>query len=283
MKTESLLVVNADDLGLHEDINHGVVEAHRRGIVTSSSIASCGRSFDHALDLLSSCPDLGVGVHLTLIEETPLSPLDQVRSLVGEEGRFHRDYRHFVSALVRGRIEPGHVRLELERQVKVLLDREITVGHLDSHQHVHVLPGVWHHVVSLAQQFGIPFVRIPRFDSVWSSNPAVSFARLGLNVWSCARRSTKGNLRSARFTPGLHLSGRLSRETLQGTVEGLRPGLNELVVHPGCTTPSLNDRYDWGYDWSGEKEALSSPEARASIEGNSVRLTNFTQMKGKCA
>ena len=66
------LIVNADDLGLHPGINDGILRAHREGVVTSASLSSNGAAFDHAVAALRTAPDLDVGVHLTLVGESPL-------------------------------------------------------------------------------------------------------------------------------------------------------------------------------------------------------------------
>jgi len=57
------LIVNADDLGWTEGVNRGIVEAHRRGLVTSTSLLANGRAFESALAAAISNPQLGIGVH----------------------------------------------------------------------------------------------------------------------------------------------------------------------------------------------------------------------------
>lgn len=93
------LIVSADDLGLHEDINRGIEQAHNQGIVTSVSLVACGEAFDHAIAVLRSCPNLDVGVHLTLVEERPLSSPSEIPSLVGTDGRLYPSYRCFAGQI----------------------------------------------------------------------------------------------------------------------------------------------------------------------------------------
>ena len=38
MDSKRFLIVNADDFGLSEGVNRGIIEAHERGIVTSASL-----------------------------------------------------------------------------------------------------------------------------------------------------------------------------------------------------------------------------------------------------
>ncbi|MGC2489134.1 MAG: ChbG/HpnK family deacetylase, partial [Candidatus Sulfotelmatobacter sp.] len=55
------LIVNADDFGFTAGINRAIVEAHTRGIVTSSTLMANGRAFEEAARLAASVPRLSVG------------------------------------------------------------------------------------------------------------------------------------------------------------------------------------------------------------------------------
>ena len=272
-----LLVVNADDLGLHEDINRGIREAHERGIVTSTSLVACGQAFDDALRVLRDCPGLGVGVHLTLIEEKPLCEPGRIASLVGQNGRFHTSYRRFSERIFFGKIEREELRLELDTQVRRVLDAGIQPSHLDSHQHVHVLSPVWHVVAELAHRYGIPFVRVPRFQQVWAraKDTREYISRIGLNILSTVRRRQVETFKTANATVGLHLSGRLKAPDLLEVLNTLRPGLCELVVHPGVNTPDLEGHYKWGFNWSDELSALTAGEVQDVVRCLGIRLVNY--------
>ncbi len=137
------LVVNADDLGLHESVNDGIIRAHRDGIVTSASLIACGRAFEDALLRCRSCPEMGLGIHLTLVEERPVTSIEKVPSLVDQDGKMPRSYKEFTRGWLSGKIRERDVQTELEAQVKQVLENGVRPSHLDSHQQVHCLPGVW--------------------------------------------------------------------------------------------------------------------------------------------
>jgi len=67
------LVVNADDFGLSPAISRGILRAHRDGIVTSTSLLGNCADLDGARALLAEAPNLGVGVHLALVEGGPVA------------------------------------------------------------------------------------------------------------------------------------------------------------------------------------------------------------------
>ena len=73
------LIVNADDFGISERINEGIVLAHRLGIVTGTSLMAVGRAFEQAVKWCRAFPSLDVGVHLTLVAESPQGPVSRER------------------------------------------------------------------------------------------------------------------------------------------------------------------------------------------------------------
>ena len=62
------LIVNADDFGFTRDVNEGIVEAHRHGILTATTLMANGDAFDHAVALARENPSLDVGCHLVLVQ-----------------------------------------------------------------------------------------------------------------------------------------------------------------------------------------------------------------------
>jgi homogentisate 1,2-dioxygenase len=63
-RTMKELILNADDFGLTQGINHGIIRAHRDGILTSATLMATGSAFDHAVEQVRANPTLGVGCHL---------------------------------------------------------------------------------------------------------------------------------------------------------------------------------------------------------------------------
>ena len=55
------LIVNADDLGWTAGVNRGIAQAHRNGIVTSSSLLANGGAFEDGVRVARALPALGIG------------------------------------------------------------------------------------------------------------------------------------------------------------------------------------------------------------------------------
>jgi predicted glycoside hydrolase/deacetylase ChbG (UPF0249 family) len=124
------LIVNADDLGASDGVNRGIVDAHRRGVVTSASLMVHGAAAEDAGALARRHPALAVGLHWDLD--------------AGGVDRVPPD-------------DPEAVRTELAAQVQRferLVGRPPT--HLDGHHHVHQRPGVAPIARELAAPLGVP-------------------------------------------------------------------------------------------------------------------------------
>lgn len=128
------LIINSDDYCRSSEISRGIREAHLQGVVSSTT---CMMNFPNAeADIklaLAETPDLGLGVHLVLTAGNPLSPPDQVPSLVTTENSFCK-LDKFINRL--DEIDPQQVKSEWRRQIEkfvAITGRKPT--HLDSHHH----------------------------------------------------------------------------------------------------------------------------------------------------
>ena len=102
------LIVNADDFGLSSGVNEGIVEAHERGVVTSTSLMVDAPGAEEAAGLARAYPDLGVGLHFVEPADADLddagqaasafaAQLERFRSLAGADPT-HVDSHHHVHA-----------------------------------------------------------------------------------------------------------------------------------------------------------------------------------------
>jgi chitin disaccharide deacetylase len=125
------LIVNADDFGASVAINRGVLEAHRRGIVTSASLMVDMPASEEAALLSRQAPGLSVGLHVTFTSHGG-RPLVDFADVDGCRAELDRQLRRFQELM--GRLPT----------------------HLDSHHNVHrdarLLPGF----LNLAQRHGLP-------------------------------------------------------------------------------------------------------------------------------
>lgn len=274
-------IVHADDFGLSEKVNEGILRAHTHGILTSTSIMANGAAFEHAISLWQSTPTLDVGIHLILVEEQPLLGTDMVPSLVNREGRFYRHAVQFTKRYLMGRISLREVRRELEAQIVKVIGRGVSISHLDSHQHLHMLPKILQIVVDLAKEYDIPAIRFPcevvYIDMLREGGSASKVLQLLALNFLCRLGRNASVLRTDQFA-GFLFGGNLHKKNLKKMLQQLPlTGTCELMCHPGFDDPDT--RYNhWGYHWSHELSALVAPEIPDFLERKGIHLISYRQL-----
>lgn len=276
------LIVHADDFGLSERVNEGIVQAHRHGVLTSASLIASGDAFEHAVELSKATPTLDIGVHLTLIEERPLSPGNIIPTLLGDNGRFHRHAGAFMRRYLFGCISLDEVSVELDAQIDSVIARGINVSHLDGHQHMHMVPGIRRVVGRLARKYAIPSIRYPRetLRAYMLKERAGMFRvpQLLLLNFFCAVAGASDANRPDHFC-GFFYGGRLSKDNLMRILDHLPSnGTCELMCHPGLD--DAKSRYNhWGYRWQEERDALTDSAIRDYLKARDIRLISFSDLR----
>lgn len=272
------LIVHADDFGLTPSINRGVVDAHRHGILTSTSLIVNGAAFEDAVALAQANPTLDVGLHLTLTEERALASGSAGSGLVDRDGHFPPTIFAFAARYLRGAISLDAIRDELAAQIETALARGLAVSHLDGHQHVHALPGIAGIVAELARAYDIRAVRHPverlqpYMVSDWRRAPRLAGQ---LAVGACAALSPLRELRAADDFAGFYFGGHMNERNLLSALDGLRPNrTTELMCHPGDDDPHGAYAH-WGYGWSEELAALKSARVRERLDARGVQLVSY--------
>lgn len=282
-KPVARLIVNADDFGISKAVNDGIAEAHCKGIVTAASLMATGRAFDHAVALCRAFPSLDVGIHLTLVAEKAL--LGQKSSLAGKDGYFPADLHKFLKRFFCRRIRLADIRAEWDAQIRRILDCGIRVTHMDSHQHLHALPGILRLTFDLARQYQIPFVRIPLEDRLLvrpvTAHGLVRMAgaaALGASFRLARMHGQRpAGIPSPRFL-GFHEGGHLNPMNLERILKTLTPGrVYELMCHPGFT-PEEPEIRSWNYGHHTEFKTLTSPFIRSLITARHIRLCRFADL-----
>jgi chitin disaccharide deacetylase len=245
------LVINADDFGLTDGVNQGIVSAYANGVLTSTSLFANAPATAEAIRLSQTLPALGIGAHLTLVDGAPTLSARQIPSLVTDGGRFRSSWRPFIVACLRGQVSMAEVEQELTAQIERLQDAGIALTHVDAHKHVHAYPPIFAIVARLAVRFGVPVVRVPYEQPSpvsWDAEAADARrttrrqAWLNAAMWPWARRNYRTaaalGLRTPRFAGRIH-TGVLSRSALRALIRAIRPGVTELMVHPGLQDAAL--------------------------------------------
>lgn len=216
------VIVNADDFGMSEGVNHAICGALSQGKITSVTILANSACLDEALKSIRHFPQCSFGVHLNLTEFEPLTAGRGAKLLVDESGQMNR---HITGLFPRPALMEA-IYEEWCAQLALLISRGVDVSHIDSHNHIHTVPFVFPALKAVQKRFGIRKVRITK--NIYSSDQPCS---RGLAV---KKRGFNAALR--RLYPTLTTEGFSEMSTFcrEAHLRPLPYRSVELMVHPGA-------------------------------------------------
>jgi predicted glycoside hydrolase/deacetylase ChbG (UPF0249 family) len=281
------VVFHADDFGLTPGVNAGILEANERGVLGSASLMVTAPAWEDAVAGARAARGLDVGLHLTLVEECPALPPARIPSLV-HDGRFWPTHGAVGLRYLRGRWRPEEARSELAAQLDRFAATGLVPSHLDGHQHLHLLPGVFEWVVSQARRRGIRFVRTTLADPlplVGGLRAATLVALKGVG-WLASRRAAAPDLRSLVpfVTVGfLEAGGKLTTPRLLAILDRVRrhwpDGIVEVMLHPGSADPTtIRVDASSGYRRANDLALLCDPSLPEALAGRGIAVTSFREL-----
>ena len=260
-----LLLVNADDFGMYQSINEGVVRAFEEGIVRSTSLMVPCPGAAQAMQLLRENPEIRFGVHLSVIRDIahyhwgPLASKERIPSLLDTDGNFYTTER-MSEMLDRAIVEEWEI--EFRAQIEAVLAADLRPTHLDWHC---LLDGgradIFAMNVGLAEQYGLA-LRVdsqPFIDQLQGQGlPTADHALLD-------SFSLDIDGKSARYAEML-------RE--------LPVGLTEWAVHPslGSEESRAIDPDGWQVRRT-DFDFLVSPQAHEIIQQEGITLISYEPLQ----
>ncbi|HNV86212.1 MAG TPA: ChbG/HpnK family deacetylase [Candidatus Omnitrophota bacterium] len=256
-KRKIQLIVNADDFNLTPGVSEGILEAHDRGMVTSTTALVNVPFRSEAIREARKRKRLGVGLHLNVTLGKPLLPPEEVPSLTDGKGAFGK--RKDFSGV--SRVE---LLLEFERQIERF--SEIfgqAPSHLDTHHQIHDDPAVFEVMRFLAFRHRLP-VRLSR----------------------CFGKAEKERFGAQKIpfadflVPDLDPARAWTERPLERALGKMTGGIYELMCHPARCDARLKRISSFNLPRESELRALCSREVLKRIEKRNIQLMSYKSLKG---
>jgi len=277
------LIINGDDFGASPSVNEGILESHRRGILTSTSLMVAEPAAVEAAAAARDYPNLDVGLHLVVCKgRSVLTPL-QLGLLVDADGGFPdkpvgAGMRYFFNRRLRAALS-DEFRAQIERHLELVG----YLNHIDGHLNFHVHPVLFDILLELAAEYHVPCIRLPREPVL--TTLGLSRERAGRKIVEavifrtlCARSRRKMNERGLKATDwlfGLHQSGNLSGAYVKGVLASLPDNsTTEIYFHPALAPAGRVSAAQR------EVEILTDPELAGIVSRDGIRLTTYGALAG---
>lgn len=239
------IIINADDLGLSPSVNTAIFDVFRAGNLTSATLMVNMPGTEDAVRRLKDHPGLSVGLHFCLTEGNALTGTS---GLTEASGAF-RPRPELARRSLRGAVQAAEVQRELEAQLAAMDRLGVKPTHVDSHQHVHMLPAVLSGMLPVLRERGLAMrvVRPPSsaVGAAWR-RPKKVMKQL-LNAYLADRACRRSGLRTNDLLVSIHdldhtgpYQASTYLELLAGTPQD---ALVEVMVHPYVLGPDVLQLY----------------------------------------
>jgi predicted glycoside hydrolase/deacetylase ChbG (UPF0249 family) len=293
------LIINADDLGFSPPVNHAIVKGAVAGTITAASLMVNMPFAEEAVkNVHNKCNTLSMGLHFTLTSGQPVTEPQKIPLLVDSQGMFRLDFLKLLMLLLSKKRNQflkqiqAEFSAQAERMEYFAAKYNIRFDHLDSHQHVHVLPGIFDMVqkesISRKWSLRIPreyfggFKRTVKRFHAWF--PQGLMKHLVLNLCLQSVKQEIGYF-------GILESGKIDTISLQEIIHAIETekcdfDKYEINIHPSdFSVPQNNDLLccsadDYRFHHSPyrmkEFRALQDGKFQEMIEKFNIKLTRFS-------
>lgn len=234
------LIVTADDFGLSVAVNEAIEQAHREGILTTTSLMVGAPCAADAVQRARRNPDLHVGLHLAVTRSRPVLPAAELPDITDGSGNLPHD---LVAAGVRWFFLPrarAQLAAEIRAQFEAFRATGLPLDHVNGHNHMHLHPTVFSLLLRIGADYGLPAVRLPReplrpfLAAGQGGVPGRVLQRLFLAPWTglLAARLRHAGVCSNDWLFGLFDTGAMHGERVLALLPHLPAGVSEMMFHP---------------------------------------------------
>lgn len=244
------IIINADDFGLCESVNKGILECLHHGIVSDLSFMVNHQEFEHSSTMLKQSGIIKVGFHLNLTVG---------KSVLGEKSKFtdnngyYLDFKRILIKTLMNRIDMEDIYNEIKVQMNLLISHGYKITHIDSHQSIHLLPSIMKALMRLNKEFGLnvpirmPYGSLHNILRVGHRNLfRIAILNL-LTVHCCFRTKYYLNVRVVGIDLFNNADIINSFEEMSRVIRKSPYEIYEIPVHPGYPSDKLLE-YDWYCD-----------------------------------
>jgi predicted glycoside hydrolase/deacetylase ChbG (UPF0249 family) len=273
------LIVNADDYGICESVNAGIIDCFVQGLVSDLSFIINPACFTASVAALKGAGINEAGIHFNLTMGKPNR--NGSNSLTDQQGRFSDAKALFKHYLI-GKLKDDEIYLELKCQLDKILAEGLIVSHFDSHQNVHLIPQIFRQLIRLGKEYNlnvpirVPFEKVIRPTKVRFSNLK---RILALNFLSMLTRHDQQETRTVRTIGGDFFNNPQPAEVFEQIIRGMDgPGnpIYELAVHPGYYSDEILQFDQYARERETELQFLKSIHKKDLAER--VQITSFSKL-----
>ncbi|AUJ23533.1 ChbG/HpnK family deacetylase [Virgibacillus dokdonensis] len=238
------LIINADDFGITAGVTYGILFAHQYGIVSSTTVMVNMPFAKESLKEAKKHPNLGVGLHLVFDAGRPIFASQS--SLTSHSGYFLKKEGLMQSA------KREDIKNEVEAQLDLAHKWYGNITHIDSHHHLHHhFPLLLDVVLETAKNYNMPVRLLPD-------------TKIAYKIAS-----------PDYFCGGFYGEESVSINNLKDMITSLKPGITEMMCHPGFIDSGLYKISSYNRMRMKEVAVLTNNKMKEYMQKQSIELIHY--------
>ena len=241
-RKQKYLVVTADDYGLSEGVDQGIIQGVRSRQISSVSVMASKRLKPWPAE---NRQDVGFGLHVNLTEGRPTGEANGLGPILTSQGEFS-GLSSLAFQCVRSVVSTRALTEEILAQAAVAERAGFTLEHIDGHEHIQHLPCVREAVSEAARRLNIRWVRVSDEKLGYECGALrCTLKKLALTPFVTSAKvffRSQGLLYPDRFFGIALVRPGDFESALDRAVQESGFGVNEIVVHPGAGEVDQEDR-----------------------------------------
>ena len=269
-KTDKLLIIHADDIGVSHSENRATFDAFAKGMVNSGSIMVPCPWFPELAAYAREHPEADLGIHLTLTAEwknykwPTVSPTEEMPALINDQGFLYDNCGDATANAT-----PEMVEKELRAQIDRAIEFGVKPTHLDSHMGCLFNPEFLPSYIKMGLEYNIP-VMLPR-ESIFQFPGMEQLVPKKMPLVDRVLMALPDDIKNGMapyYTKVLN---------------ELKPGVNVLLIHLAYDDAEMQavtlDHPDFGAAWrQGDYDFFTSDKCRELLKQNSIKLITWREI-----
>lgn len=226
-------------------------------------------------------PGLRVGLHVVLVEGSPILPSSAIPDLVGQGRQFRTDMARFGLDIALRPAVRRQLRAEIAAQFDAYRSTGLPLDHVNAHKHFHLHPFIGRAIIEIGARYDMRAIRIPgephsileRIEP-GSASPAWATAPWAALLKARARRA---HLTVPEAVFGLGWTGAMTAPRVAGILAHLPPGIVEIYTHPAVSNSFSG--HALGYRYTDELAALTDASVKQALRSSGYRLGGFSDLR----
>lgn len=252
------LIINGDDFGITHACNLAIIDCHKRGVLTSTSIMMNMPYAQEALELWQHNKTLSVGLHLNITLGYPINK--NTNNIVNSDGTFSKEILNYRTT---------QLNLdEISKECQSQMDKFIKIAgrkpdHINSHHAIECMHGGARVIQELANFYDLP---IRQLSNINSDEKVINITNYEVPIKKMLKTPSENIM---------DIISLFSEEDLKSNT------YYELIGHPGYIDYELTKLSSLTIGRCFDTKCFCSSEIKDWIKSNNIELINYTDLPKK--